>query len=67
MRANNLSLCTRSLQCALFAVCVCGGALGVAGAWLYGIGRADFLLREGGFLVGATENSLPHDRKSALP
>ena len=27
MRANNLSLCTRALRCALFAVCVCGGGI----------------------------------------
>ena len=52
----------RTVRC----VRVWGWRYGVADAWYYGMAKADFLLREGGFLVGATENSLPHDRETAL-
>lgn len=33
----------------------------------YGIGRAGFLLREGGISVGANRMPLPHNRNAARP
>lgn len=33
----------------------------------YGMGRAGFLLREGGISVGANRMPLPRNRKSSLP
>lgn len=82
MRTNNLSLCTRALRCALFAVFGCGGGVrgcrrvvlryreggfSVTGGRISCYGRAVFCLERQKILSPVTGISLPRNRKSALP